>query len=197
MREIWLENPKKNKRRNRKSARKKYYNRGKSNMAKRRKNPAKRRRRRNPPPLRDSFVDAAYATGGFLGTKYLVPRVMGLLNVQPGGVVGFITEVGTSFMGGTFVERFMGKTAGKMVFIGGLLGTLANFITERGLFGLSGYNIDPNILCAPEYPGISMGQLPAATADVTQEDINEVLPPDQPVMDNYDMPERLKVNRLQ
>jgi len=152
----------------------------------------RRRRRRNPPPLMDAFLDAGYATGGFFATKILVPKAAGLLNVDTQGIVGIVVQLGTSYVTGLLGERFLNRNAGKMIFVGGLLGTLANFITERGLLPLEGYNIDRSVLC-PQ--GITMGQLPPG--DITEEQLNSIMPADQPVLDSWDMPERLRPRRVQ
>jgi len=88
------------------------------------------------------IVSAAYAVGGFVGTKALTQAVLGTSNT---GYVGYGANLAFAFVGGRLLTMIPGvnKGAGMAFTLGGLIATLARVLTDMTPLGstLSRYGL--------------------------------------------------------
>lgn len=106
-----------------------------------------RRHRRNPSRavaggMSNVIVSAAYALGGFVGTKALTQAVLGTSNT---GYVGYGANLAFAFVGGKLLTQIPGvsKGAGMAFTLGGIIATLARVLTDMTPLGstLSRYGL--------------------------------------------------------
>jgi hypothetical protein len=91
--------------------------------------------RRNPSMggVSNLIVQAAYAVGGAVGSKYLTQMVLGAANT---GYVGYAANLAASFVGGKLVGMFTrNKAAENSVILGGVIMTLVRFLSDQTPLG--------------------------------------------------------------
>lgn len=102
----------------------------------RRRRTSRRRYRRNPgyrrnqPAIQPALWDLAYATGGFLGTKWLGNMVMPMLGVPDQPVMRIGAKIGIAYLGAWGLSNFLGRRYFTPLLLGGSIEAIQDFVKE-------------------------------------------------------------------